>query len=75
MVGGQAGDQAKFERDISDYINLAYKHYKPIGVAAPAQPAIKTAGNQAGVIFAANNPNFENEFVAAIGQQRFWNRT
>lgn len=75
VVGGQAMDQAKFERDISDYINMAYKHYKPIGISAAAQPAIKTAGNQAGVIFAANNPNFESEFVAAIGQQRFWNRT
>lgn len=63
----------KFHEHIRSYVKRSYKHYKPIGITARAQRYldIKSAP---GVIFAANNPNFAEEFITAITQQRFWNR-
>lgn len=77
IVGGRAENQAKFESDIKEFIAMAYKHYKPIGLATTAQHFLKTSGknNFAGVIFATNNPNFGREFVTAIAKHRFWDRT
>ncbi|GEL77928.1 catalase [Tenuibacillus multivorans] len=77
VVGGSAKNQAKFNQDVDSYIKNAYKHYKPIGVASTGQAYIKTSdkNNLAGVVFAANNPEFGQDFVTAIAQQRFWDRT
>lgn len=77
VVGGNVKHQEKFMQEILDYVHHAYKHYKPIGVAASGQSYIHTSKNNnlAGVVFAANNPDFNKEFVSAIAQQRFWNRT
>ncbi|WP_226376953.1 DJ-1/PfpI family protein [Oceanobacillus halotolerans] len=77
VAGGSSENEAKFNQDIKNFIGIAYKHYKPIGVAATAQTYIQASeeNNLAGVVFAANNPNFSEEFVKAIAQQRFWNRT
>lgn len=77
VVGGSAKHQAKFNQDVMQFIGDMYKHYKPIGVATTAQSYIHPSGNSnlAGVVFAANNPNFGKEFVTAIAQKRFWNRT
>jgi len=77
VVGGQSKNQLKLNEDIKNFIHDAYKHYKPIGVATTAGSYITSSDNNnlAGVIFAENNPNFGNEFVAAVAQQRFWTRT
>lgn len=77
VVGGSARNQAKFNQDIMNFVQNAYTHYKPIGTASTGQSYIQTSENNnlAGVVFAANNPNFGEEFVSAIAQQRFWNRT
>lgn len=77
VVGGKTSNQAKFEADINEFITMAYKNYKPIGVATTANNYIKASSenNLAGVVFAANNPDFAEDFVAAIAKQRFWNRT
>ncbi|MGY0692036.1 catalase [Virgibacillus sp. FSP13] len=77
VVGGRTENQAKFNQQILHYVSEQYKHYKPIGVATTAQSYIKsTEGNNlAGVVFAANNPNFGKDFVSAIAHQRFWDRT
>lgn len=72
VVGGSADDQEKFDEEIYTYINEAYKQYKPIGVATTATNFDIEAAP--GVVFAENNPNFAEEFVAAIAVQRFWNR-
>ncbi len=76
VVGGRSKGQEKFNDDVTHFVHVAYKHYKPIGVASTGkyfiQPSKKS--NLAGVVFAANNPNFGNEFVSAIAWQRFWNR-
>ncbi len=76
VVGGQSNQQQSFDSNIEDYIHVAYKHYKPIGVATTGQNLIITSPNNnlEGVVFAKDNSNFNEDFLAAIGQQRFWNR-
>jgi len=77
VVGGRTNNEAMFQQNMIHFINDAYRHYKPIGVATTGQPYLQaTEGNNlAGVVFAKNNPNFATEFVNAIAQQRFWDRT
>lgn len=76
-VGGSEENKAKFKQDMKYFINTAYKHYKPIGIASTGQSFLQTSekNNLAGVVFAANNSDFGQEFVNAIAQQRFWDRT
>ncbi|MGM8366183.1 catalase [Virgibacillus sp. W0181] len=76
VVGGKSKNEAKFMQDVSDFVHHAYKHYKPIGVATTGQSYIQTSkdNNLAGVVFAENNPDFGEDFVSAIAEQRFWNR-
>lgn len=76
VVGGKTQNQANFNQQVAYFVNVAYRHYKPIGVATMGESYIQTSktNNLAGVIFAANNPNFGKDFVSAIAQQRFWNR-
>lgn len=75
IVGGRSDNPMNFGT-INRFFIEAYEHYKPIGVATTGQTFITTTENNnlAGVVFAANNPNFGEDFVAAIAQQRFWNR-
>lgn len=77
IVGGNVQNQKNFNYNVMEFVNKAYKHYKPIGVATTGQLCMQPSkeNNLAGVIFAANNPSFEKDFIAAIAQQRFWNRT
>lgn len=67
---------ASHSHNFADYIHVAYKNYKPIGVAATGQDYLQKAANMnmAGVVFAKDNPEFENEFVRAIAHMRFWDR-
>lgn len=77
IVGGNHKNQAKFNYEITYFTQVAYKHYKPIGVASTGTSFMQaTDGNNlAGVVFFDDNPNFGEEFVTAVAQQRFWNRT
>lgn len=76
IVGGKTDHQAKFDQAIKTFLNTMYKHYKPIGIATTGEKYVQTsdANNLAGVVFAKNNHQFIEEFIAAISQQRFWNR-
>lgn len=76
VVGGSANNQRKFNADVTEFVHVAYGHYKPIGVATTGESFIQSsAGNNlAGVVFSANNANFGEDFVSAIAQMRFWNR-
>ncbi|WP_246942924.1 catalase [Bacillus pinisoli] len=76
IVGGRAENQPAFDRYVVDFINGAYKHYKPIGIATTGHAYIQPSNqhNLAGVIFARNNPNYEKDFVSAIAGRRFWER-
>ena len=74
VVGGRAKNEAKFHQDVMNFVRVAFSHYKPIGVATTAQSQFQIKAS-AGVVFAGNNPNFERNFISAIAQQRFWERT
>ncbi|WP_164219714.1 catalase [Virgibacillus sp. YIM 98842] len=76
VVGGRANNQANLNVEVAEYIRVAYKNFKPIGVASTGQSFIKTSNknNLAGVVFAKDNANFGEDFIKAIAQQRFWNR-
>ncbi|MFC7366296.1 MULTISPECIES: hypothetical protein [Bhargavaea] len=60
-----------------EFVRVAYTHFKPIGVATTGQIYVQATpqNNLAGVVYAADNPNFGEEFAEAIGTMRFWNRT
>lgn len=75
VVGGKADDQGKFDQDITEYLKAAYKYYKPIGIGSGAESYIQESGNQEGVVFAKNSSSFPDDFVAAVAEQRFWNRS
>jgi len=78
IVGGTSkNNQAKFNSDVKYFINVAYKHLKPIGISTTGKSYIQSLdkNNLAGVIISENNSNFGDEFVSAIAQQRFWERT
>ena len=76
VVGGEANNQAKFDAEVTEFVHEAYKHYKPIGIATTGKKYLQASegNNLAGVIFTQNNPNFEQEFITAIGKHRFWSR-
>ena len=75
LVGGKAEDQSKFSLEVKDYMNLAYKNYKPIAIGTGAESYVTQRGNLAGVVFAKDAANFADEFMKAITKQRFWDRS
>lgn len=77
IVGGKHKNQEKFNYNITEYLHVAYKNYKPIGVASVGESFINKSNNSnlAGVVFAKGNTNFNEEFVSAVAQQRFFDRT
>nr|WP_255485865.1 catalase [Sporosarcina sp. BP05] len=76
VVGGRAKNQAKFNSNIQYYINESFKHFKPIGFASTGEPFFELSNAKVGpgIVFATDNPDFDNDFVTAIAQQRFWDR-
>lgn len=77
VVGGSAKNPRNFQASMKDFIYIAYKNYKPIGVASTGSSFIQASkqNNLAGVVFADKQRNFGDAFVKAIARQRFWNRT
>lgn len=77
VVGGKAQNQVKFNKGIQEFISAQYEHYKPIGIATTGQSYLHATeqNNLAGVVFAANNPDFAKDYVAAVAKHRFWDRT
>ena len=77
VVGGETHHQDDFNEHVSTYVREAYKYYKPIGVATSGTPYVQSSesNNMAGVVFAANHPDFPKAFTKAVAKQRFWNRT
>ena len=76
VVGGKAENEAKFQSDIEYYINEAFKHYKPIGIATSGNEFFEASNAKEGpgIIFASDDEDFENDFIKAIAKQRFWKR-
>lgn len=76
VVGGTANNQAKFNKDVEDFIEEAYMHYKPIGIAKSGTSFFEASEAKVGpgIIFASENPDFDKSFIKAIAKQRFWKR-
>src|SRR5699024_10391654 len=76
VVGRKVEHDAAIKQNVMHLVSKAYKYYKQSENATTGEPFIKISeqNNCAGVVFASNNPDFANEFVWAIDQQRFWNR-
>lgn len=75
IVGGKTDKQDKFDEHVSTFINTAYKYYKPIGIATTAHEYSSLLKDKTpGVVFAKDNSNFSEEFIAAIAKERFWDR-
>ncbi|MBM4763185.1 catalase [Bacillus sp. B15-48] len=76
VVGGTSDHQTGFDRYLVDFVNGAYKYYKPLGIATTGQNYLHPSDENhlSGVLFAANNQNFGEEFVTAISKRRFWDR-
>lgn len=76
IVGGKATNQAKFQRDIENFIDEAFMHYKPIGVAIEGESFFDAseAVKGPGIVFASSEPDFGKSYVNAIAKQRFWDR-
>ncbi|WP_130859860.1 catalase [Gracilibacillus phocaeensis] len=77
VVGGRSGNQMNFNANVAEFVHVAYKHYKPIGIASTGESYIQASqeNNLEGVVFNRNNPDFAEDFVSAIAEQRFWDRT
>ncbi|WP_438319164.1 catalase [Sporosarcina sp. FA9] len=76
IVGGNSENEAKFESDITYFINESFKHYKPIGVATTGQKFFKASNAKEGpgIVIDSSTSDFGNTFVKAIAKQRFWTR-
>lgn len=77
VVGGSAKNEEKFKADIDKFVRVAYEHYKPIGIGMTAQSYTPTAetNNLVGIVSAGDTSNFGRDFVTAVAEQRFWDRT
>ena len=84
IPGGTGLVALENDMDVMEFINDAYKHCKVIGadgegseLLSRASFASKTENNDdEGIIIGANSaePGFAQQFVAAMGQHRFWQR-
>lgn len=76
IVGGKVDKQEEFNQAIMEFYYDSYKHYKPIGIASSGESFMDSieSKNAEGIIYAKDNPDFQDQFVAAIAQKRFWNR-
>ncbi|MET3575029.1 catalase [Bhargavaea ullalensis] len=76
VVGGTFNNPEKAQFDLSEYIQVAYRHYKPIGIGMDGGGFLQSGekNNLEGVVFAEGNPDFAEEFLGAVAQHRFWNR-
>lgn len=76
IVGGEVRNQEAFQQKIMEYIAQTFKYYKPIGFSSSGEKYFPVANRHAipGFVYQKNNPNFNEAFLQAIAQQRFWDR-
>lgn len=77
VVGGTGEISPRFTQSTLEFVQVAYRSYKPIGVATTGASYIHATkqNNLAGVIYTEKTTDFPEEFIQAIARQRFWNRT
>lgn len=76
IVGGEVGNQKKFENDIVNFINEAYEHYKPIGIATTGKSLFEKSNGQTGpgIVSNSETSNFDELFIEATAVHRHWDR-
>lgn len=76
IVGGEVGNQKKFENDIVNFINEAYEHYKPIGIATTGKSLFEKSNGQTGpgIVSNSETSNFDKLFIEATAVHRHWDR-
>ncbi|MER2090519.1 MAG: catalase [Sporosarcina sp.] len=75
VVGGEADNPRKLMQDIVNFINEAFQHYKPIGIATTGKPFFEASIAEEGPgIVLAGAADFNSEFIAAVAAHRHWER-
>lgn len=75
VAGGDAENPQKFKTDTIDFLNEAYKHFKPIGILSKGQVFVEDSNVEmtAGIILSTSN-DFAQQFVDTVAQHRHWDR-
>jgi len=75
VVGGEADNPRKLKNDIVNFINEAFQHYKPIGIATTGKPFFEASDAEIGPgIVLADAVDFNSEFITAVAAHRHWER-
>lgn len=76
VVGGNATNKEKFDYNVKHFIQVAFEHYKPIGVASSAMEFFQAENMKSapGVVMLNNSSTTPDAFIDAIHQHRFWER-
>lgn len=76
IVGGESMHQTTFDENVAEFLHIAYKNFKPIGLAITGESFFQSSekANPEGVVTASASQNFALEFSNAVAQQRFWDR-
>lgn len=76
VVGGEVDNPTKFKKDIINFVNEAFQHYKPIGVASTGVSFFDASDAEVGpgIVMADESNNFNKDFIAAVAAHRHWDR-
>ena len=76
VVGGNATNKEKFDYNMKHFIQVAFEHFKPIGVASSAMEFFQADKMKSapGVVMLNSSSSTPDAFIDAIHQHRFWER-
>lgn len=76
VAGGTADNRKKFQLDMADFINEAYRHYKPIGIAKMGVPYFEASSAEVGpgILLPIEMEANPEAFIEAVAAHRHWNR-
>ncbi|MCJ8009331.1 catalase [Lederbergia wuyishanensis] len=74
-IGGGDGGNAKFNQDVTYYLEEAFKHFKTIGTTHEGKNFLKEKMvNSSGVVIGNDIHQFAHKFIEAITMHRHWDR-
>ncbi|QTD42647.1 catalase [Sporosarcina sp. Te-1] len=76
VAGGTAENRKKFQLDMTDFINEAYRHYKPIGIGKTGLDYFEAslAEEGPGIVLPSHIEAMPEAFIEAVAAHRHWNR-
>ncbi|MCG3087558.1 catalase [Sporosarcina cyprini] len=76
VAGGTADNRKKFQLDMGDFINEAYRHYKPIGIAKTGVSYFEASSAEEGpgILLPSEMEANPEAFIEAVAAHRHWNR-